>query len=520
MRKNMARLVSLMLAVIMTFALTVTAFADDTKTYTLTLENTGKTTHSFEVYQIFKGDLSEKDNKTTLSNIAWGDNINPSTEGKTPLGDAAEYAKTITDSNVAAVAETLSGYLTAPIKTVEVEAGKKGTVTGLAAGYYFVKDKAESQTGDNSAYTSYILEVVKDTEAKTKLDAPTVEKKVKDVNESTGDKTDWQDSADYKVGQEIPYQITGTLPSNYDKYETYYYQFSDTMSKGLTYITAEGENINATIMAGSMAGSEDITSHFAEKVKKNEDGTTTVTWTCDNLKAITSLTKDSKIVVTYSAKLNDQAVMGSEGNPNTVDLTYSNNPNKGGDGDHGKTPEDKNIVFTYNVTVNKYSESVADENKLTGAGFTLYKKIKTIDADGNAIDDWVQVGDEQKGEALTTFTWNRVDDGDYKLVETTVPEGYNKMKDVEFTITAEHKNDKDEDQALKLTDLSGNTTTGEASFTAEKTNGTLTSDIINHKGSTLPSTGGMGTTLIYALGIILMLGAGIVLVTRAKVNRQ
>ncbi len=506
MTKKFKKLLSLVLAAVMVLAMSVTAFAADVDapdvsvpsatTYTLTLNNTGKTAHTFEVYQIFTGDLNE----STLSNIKWGSNV--SEAGQTALGDAAAYAKTITSANVATVAETLSGYLTGTAQTVTVAAGNSGTVSGLAAGYYFVKDTDKSQTKDNSAYTSYILEVVKDTEATTKLDIPTVVKKVKDTNESKEETTDWQDSADYKVGSTIPYQITGTLPSNFDKYTTYYYKFTDTMSKGLTYKAG-----NAKIKADGV----DVTSAFKEVVSAaDENGNVTVTWTCTDLKSISNVTlsSTSKIVVNYDCTLNDNAVMGSTGNPNTVDLTYSNNPNKGGDGDYGTTPEDKNIVFTYNVTVNKYSESVSDGNKLTGAGFTLYKKIN-----GN----WVAVGDEVKGEALSTFTWNRVDDGDYKLVETTVPAGYNKMTDIEFTISATHDTTADDP---KLTDLTGDVTKGTATFTKAKDLSGLSTDVINNKGSELPSTGGMGTTIFYIIGVVLILGAGVVLVTRRRMNRQ
>ncbi len=499
-------LMTLVLAFTMIFAMTTTAFATEgtdetTNTYTLTLSNTGKTEHTFEVYQIFTGELATDG---TLTEIKWGSNV--SAAGQTALGNAAEYAKTITDANVASVAETLSGYLTGDAKTATVDAGKTGTVKDLAAGYYFVKDKDDSQTGENSAYTSFILKVVQDTTAATKLDAPTVVKKVQDVNESTGEKTGWQDSADYKVGATIPYQITGTLPSNYDKYTTYYYQFSDRMSQGLSY--AKG---NAKITADG----KDVTASFTESISEpDNDGYVTVTWTCTDLKKIegVTLTSASSIIVNYDCTLNDNAVMGSAGNPNYVKLIYANNPNKGGDGDHGETPEDKNIVFTYNVTVNKYANEVKEGNELTGAGFTLYKEVKSENG-----TSWVPVGDEVKGEALTTFTWNRVDDGNYKLSETSKPSGYNKMDDIFFTISAKHDTESDDP---KLTELTGDVTSGSATFEGKTADGTLTTNVINEKGSNLPSTGGMGTTLFYVIGAILVLGAGVILVTRRRMESK
>ncbi len=517
-RSLLSIMMTLVLALTMVFAMTVTAFADETdNTYTLTLNNTGKTAHTFEVYQIFTGDLSEKDGVTALSNIKWGTGITD--EGQTALQNkyvtdegkeknAVNVAEKVNDTNATVFAQDVAKYLSSPIKTTTSVAAKGSVdVTGLAPGYYFVKDTANSQTGKDSAYTSYILEVVKDTTASTKLDVPTVVKKVQDINESEStERTGWQDSADYKIGQEIPYQITGTLPSNYDDYKTYFYQFTDTMSKGLDYTK------KVTIKVGE----EDITDKFTEVITTNDDGSKTVTWTCNDLKAIegVTLTKDSQIIVSYECKLNDKAVMGEAGNPNTVKLTYSNNPNHTSEGtpDKGETPEDTNIVFTYNVTVNKYSESVADANKLTGAGFTLYKEI--VKKDGSK--SWVAVGNEVKGKALTTFSWDRVDDGNYKLEETTVPTGYNKMADVIFNVTASHDTEAD---SPKLTALSGNVTSGTATFTASNNKSSLSSDVINKKGSTLPSTGGMGTTLFYLIGVILVLGSGVVLVTRRRMSR-
>ncbi len=521
MTKKAKRLLSMMMTLVvaftMVFAMTITAFADGeetesgsdssstTTTYTLTINNTSKTAHDFKVFQIFTGDLS--DDGVTLTNIEWGQDVTAT--GKEELGSAADYAKTINEDNAESVAQTLSKYLVSDresIGTVTVEAGDTGAVSNLSAGYYFVKDADGFLTVENSAYTSYILEVVKNTEVEPKLDVPTVVKKVKDINDSTDTTaSEWQDSADYDVNDTIPYQITGTLPSNFDKYETYYYQFSDTMSKGLTYTA------NTAVITDS--NGNNITSYFTEAIATNSDRSVTVTWTSSNLKTKgLNLTKDSKIYVNYNCTLNENAVMGSAGNPNTVFLTYSNNPNSGKEGDRGHTPVDKNIVFTYNITVNKYADEVKEGNELTGAGFTLYKEVKKSDG----TTSWVAVGDEVKGEALTTFVWNRVDDGNYKLVETTVPPTYNKMKDVVFTVSATHKTEADDPT---LTDLTGDVTSGTATFTKATDFSGLSTDVINVKGSNLPSTGGIGTKIIYILGIILAIGAGVVLVTRKRVNR-
>ena len=303
------------------------------------------------------------------------------------------------------------------------------------------------------------------------------------------------------------------MPSNIDSYSTYKYVFTDTMSKGLTYTASTDEKKSFTVTLYTSNEDEtgiDITNHFTEAIADYEgldleyDGGKVITWTCDNLKGIgVTLAKDTKVVVTYSAKLNKDAVIGSAGNPNTVNLTYSNNPNQGGDGDTGKTPDDKNIVFTYKTVVNKVDQ---DKKSLAGAAFKLEKKQS---------DGTYKTVNELKAGEETKFEFTGLDDGDYKLTETTTPAGYNTIAPIKFTISAEHSTTADEPS---LTTLSGDATSGEATFTPDTTNGSLTTDVVNQKGSTLPSTGGRGTTMIYIIGAALVVTAGVVLVMRKKMN--
>lgn len=486
------KLFSYIVAIAMIF--TLTAFAGgavnaaNANTYHLSLQNNGKTAHTFEVYQIFTGDLSEG----ILSNVQWGNGV--SEEGKTALGDAAAKAEALaksTDSLAAKTfAEDLQKYLQNGTEK-EVAANQTASIEGLAAGYYLVKDKARSQNQTNGAYTSYILKVVKDTTATTKLDVPTVEKKVQDKNDSTGVTSGWQDSADYDIGDDVPYQITGSMPANIGDYTSYKYVFTDTMSKGLTFKTGS---------AKIMIGTTDVTGKFTENVTTNDDGST-VTWTCDDLKtAGVELTSTTKVVVTYKATLNEKAVIGSAGNPNTVNLTYSNNPNKGGDGETGKTPDDKNIVFTYKTVVNKVDQD--GTTPLKGAGFTLQKKVN---------GEYIDVKTFTASDA-TTFEFTGLDDGNYKLIESTTPAGYNTIAPIEFTISAEHDETEDEPTLISL---SGNATSGEATFTENITEGSLTTDVVNKKGSTLPETGGMGTTLLYAVGgVLVALAAAYIIISK------
>lgn len=492
MKRITKHLMTLLLSVAMAMAMGLIVFAEGT-TYSLTLTGTA-TGHTYEAYQIFTGDLSTKEDGTrVLSNVQWGSGVTYSgTES------AADVAKALADGKTTIAQLKDEKKLTLTTATETVESQKDNTaIVGLAAGYYLVKDKDGTQANKSDAYTTFIVQVVGNTEAAIKSGVPTVTKKVKDTNESTGETTDWQDSADYKIGADVPYQITGTMPSNIGDYTSYKYVFTDTISKGLKY-TANTAKITI--------GTTDVTKSFTEKITNGEYEAKVVTWTCDNLKDIQGvrLNANTTVVVNYTAKLNENAVLGSAGNPNTVNLTYSNNPNKGGEGETGKTPDDKNIVFTYKVVVNKVDQ---DKKSLKGAGFTLQKKVNGAYTDVKSFT----AGED------TTFTFSGLDDGVYKLTETTTPAGYNTITPVEFAISATHDEAADEPTLISL---SGNATTGEATFTADTNAGSLTTDIVNKKGSTLPSTGGRGTTMIYIIGAALVVMAGVVLAMRKKMSSK
>lgn len=471
------------LALLLSTLVSTKVFAD---TYTLTLNGT-TIGHTYEVYQIFKGDLSD----STLSNIQWGTGV--SQAGQTALGSAREKAETLNgaadDSEQAKkFAQDISQYLQNPSKRVTSTAGTT-TIGNLEAGYYLVKDQEATQENKDSSYTRFILKVVKNTQADIKAGKPTVIKKVQDKNETTGETTDWQDSADYAINDKVPFQLTGTLPSDFDSYKEYYYEFIDTLSAGLTY------NKDAKVYLVNGSDRKDITSSFTI----DSNGTS---YKIANLKTISGVKSSSKIVVEYTATLNTNAVIGSVGNPNEVALKYSNNPNYTGDGEKspkGTTPKDRVIVFTYKVVVNKQDQNKAP---LTGAEFTLYKKLK--DGTQKAIT-------AIKDSNGTLFTFKGLDDGDCVLKETKTPAGYNTIADIEFTVTADH--DVESDNPV-LKSLSGNKKTGEITFTANKDDGSLTTNVVNKKGSILPSTGGMGTIFIYVVGIALILGATILLVVK------
>ncbi|MDG4982280.1 isopeptide-forming domain-containing fimbrial protein [Lactococcus lactis] len=450
--------------------------------YTITIDGTTDG-HTYEAYQIFKGDLYND----TLSNVTWGNGVN--TTGQALFGDAAAKAETlVTASDAEKFSKEVSKYLQNPLTF----SGTSLNVT--EPGYYLIKDKDSSLSGDKS-YTSYIMQVVKDVNVTTKSDTPKVEKKVKDINDSTtGVLTDWKDSADFDISDKVPFQLTASLPSDFEKYSEYYLEFKDSMSSGLTF------NQDAKVYVVNGTEKIDVTNQFTIA----SDGTS---YKINNLKSISGVTSQSKIVVEYSATLNSNAVLGSLGNPNSVTLSYSNNPNYTGAGEtstKGETPQDKVIVFTYKVLVNKVDIS---NNPLSGAEFTLSKKM----SDGT-LKEYSVV----KNTEGTQFSFSGLDDGEYVLTETKTPKGYNSIAPITFTVVADHT----DGATPELTTLSGDSIDGTVSFTPSSDLSTLSSNIVNKSGSLLPTTGGIGTKILYTIGGTLIAITSILLITKRRVEKK
>lgn len=488
-----------LVAVVSTAAMAIAGFAGAASataadTYDITVPQTDS--HTYSVYQVFTGDLSEG----TLSNIKAGQNFNKNnTANKSAADAAAEIAQGTYADNTARLAA-----ITPYVDLAGTAYGEVSAKTALSApaGYYLLKDK-DAVTG-NDAATLFIVQVNGPVTVNRKADKPTFKKKVKDVNDSTGDKTNWQDSADYDVNDEVPFQLTATLPTNEDfaAYKTYKLVFHDQQSAGLTFnkksvVVKYGDK---TLGAGSYTVTEnpedkdtfDITIADAKAVKDAEDNAITVA-------------AGGKFTVEYTSTLNENAVIGSTGNTNEASLEFSNNPNVGGEGETGKTPTDKVIVFTYQLDINKtFNGGTPAENDLPK--FKLYKFDSTTN-DYTIDRGEVTITKTEGGKYTASF--KRVDDGRYKLVETKTPAGFNTAADTLFEITADHDVESDNPQ---LTVLKINTTDGSI------TTGTVTADVVNQKGSNLPSTGGMGTTILYAAGaaIVLVAAFGIAFAVRRR----
>ena len=540
--KKMKRLVALALSVVMVLAMSVMAFADEATepTYTITI-NPAVKGHTYEAYQIFSGAFSDG----KLTDIKWGNGVKQFTYNeKTAAEDIASVLK---DNNVKDFAKVAGANLTK--NTSGIYNGTEGKITGLSAGYYLVKDKDDSVTGQDT-YTDYILKVAGNVEVSPKTSVPTVEKKVKENVKSTNDdgkETDtripnyevpvkYNDVADYNIGDDVPFQLIGTMPSNIDSYEHYYYEFDDTLSKGLTY------NKNAVVKINSTDNDTVKVTEVPASITSNGTSLKVVLRDVKGLDGV-KVTKDSIITVDYTAKLNSAASIGLPGNKNEVKLVFSNNPHNSGNGetkpkDTGETPKDTVIVFTYELDTEKVDGT--DNKKLKNAEFILSRKKTEADSektetdseeyavvDGGKLVSWTK--DKNKATKLVTNEDGLIkvaglDDGTYYLEETKAPEGYNKLiGKVEVVITASTANgqtwisENPEDTLVKLEVKTKNP--GAKDYVdgiVDNNKGIGKIKIANNIGSTLPSTGGIGTTIFYVVGAILMVGAAVLLITKRR----
>lgn len=483
------------------FAGAASATAEETTATKYQITVPESDTHTYNAYQIFKGDLN--DAGTVLSNITPGSDFKTDNAAGTDGANltAAQAAEKIAkDTYADDTARLVAIQAFAKLDTVYGTVSKDASLSA-EPGYYLFKDK-DSTVDKNDAATLFIVKVVGNQEIERKADQPSVEKKVQDTNDSNGNTSGWQDSADYDVNDKVPFQLTATLPTDgndFAAYETYKLVFHDNQSAGLTF------NNDITVKYGDKTVSPD--DYVVETSGLNEGETFRVT--IKDAKAVKddkgqpiTVAAGGKFTVAYSSTLNSNSVIGSTGNPNKVSLEYSNNPNVGGEGETGKTPEDTVIVFTYQLDVNKTFNGTVNDNDLPE--FTLYKK-------NGASDDYTKevakakVDKNSDGKYVASFP--RVDDGLYKLVETKVPDGFNKADDTYLEIKADHDVTADNPALKDLT-----ITVKSVATKGDLTTGTVTASVVNNAGSNLPSTGGMGTVLLYVAGIAVFVLAGATLV--------
>ena len=516
--KRTKKTFAVILALILCLSLSVSALAAE-RTYSITIKNES-TGHTYEAYQIFAGSLGADGE---LANITWGSGVNGAALlAALKTADNAKYGQCSTAADVAAAIGTTAADAAAfaavaggHLSTVKVTgtAGQGSyTIAGLAAGYYLVKDADNSQTGSDT-YTDYIVQVVEDVTVNHKGGTVITTQKVQDTNDSVAASTSgWQDSADYDIGDSVPFQISVSLPDNYGSFETYALTIHDVQSAGLTFLPD-----TVSVSAGGTQLARDT--HY-EVVTEGLGDACTFHIVIDDLKtAAPDAVSTDSVVVTYNATLNEDAVIGSAGNPNESYATFSNNPHGTGT---GETPKDKVTVFTYKVVVEKTDENAAP---LAGAEFQL-QKYNAGTAAWDVLDAAVISADEGVN---SVFTFSGLDDGLYRLKETVTPAGYNTIEDIKFTITADHDTESVEpklttlsvtgakyidEEGQELVDL------GAVTFTPDLTAGSLTTVVENVGGTQLPETGGIGTTIFHVLGGLLVAGAVIILVMRFRRTRE
>lgn len=473
MSKNIARLaVTAGLTAALSFggvmAPVTMAFADGAAGSTVTFNDpTYQETTTYKGIQIFTANVSD----SAVTNIQWAgssqdekdairDVVVSAIDGAVKAEDpnnsynsknaqeAAEWlnehAKTNEATKVAS--DNVLNVIAKKLNTAAFSSAWKATnqdnksLSGLAAGYWLFLTNSVAEGSNNSSkdvFTSPVYAVVDGVKNKVvtpKKSVPTVDKKIVSAK---GDKE--LDASDSHVGQDVTFNLYGTIADNYDTYDTYYYQFSDQLSKGLTL---EG-GFKATLYANrSLAQAHtqgiDVTNSFTQgkEVADTTTGMKTTTWTCSNLKSVAGVTSESCIVVSYKAKINSEAAIGGNaGNTNTATLTYSNNPMIN---DTGTTVPDEVKTYTYGLKLNKVDLGTEEALKDSNIKFTIrVKSAADSKLEGQYVkSDGTLVGAEYKLSVTNgAITIKGLGAGTYTVVETDAPANYDKVQPFDFTIT-------------------------------------------------------------------------------------
>ena len=533
MKKVIKKLLAALLAVAMVCAMAIPAFAYNTE------ENLNGT-HGYSAFQIFKGVIS-KDNET-LSNVGWGSSITKPDEFLAQLTAdptiGGEFKTNFTAQDVLAVISkwhNSDDYSIAFARVVchylypDANANPKPVITDHTgginipeSGYYLIVDTTYFNLRDfYHAYNSFFLLNVPQAPyvvlVNHKVVKPYVEKEVYDDQDGTNE-AGFGSSADHAINEEFQFKLIATLPASrdngraYDYYDEYAVLFNDTLSKGITYdrldsvvIKSKGNTYNITDSSKYTIDTTDLESQNSFVVNIDVKA-------CAK-DAGFDLNNGATITVTYTAHLNDKAAVnttsGSTDNKNKVQLQYSNNPRNSAY--WGFTPESEVRVYTYQLNNTKYRDDDTTGNELAGAGFRLYSdkdcteeqeiKLKKNTTDGTYSPYFgTDAGDEMFSDEHGQFNVKGLDAGTYYLRETKTPDGYSACADKKIVISATH------------TEYNVNLS-GESN---------LNNKIINKKagGITLPSTGGIGTTLFYVVGGGLMVAAIVLLVTKKRMENK
>ena len=546
--KKAGKLLPFLLVLTIVFSLSVTALAAET--YSITVDGSGTVAnHTFEAYQIFSGDLhtpatGEGGNTSKiLSNIVWGTGVNTAAAGfdaAFPDSAAVTAERLITVADAQAFAKKIAPFLSGVHTDCSTkDASGNYVISNLPAGYYLVKDKDNSLTGENDFYTAYLMKVVANVTATPKGEKPTLEKQIQ--NNNTGE---WSTTGNvaFQLGDTVKFRIITSVPDVSRYPDGYTYIVHDTMTAGFTSkVTADKTSVSIVI---DNDPTDTLAGDYYTIVLNPHDGTGETSHfdiSIDISKAIADgkLQPGDKLYINYEAVLNEKAdiyQIGRYPNTNTAQLEYSNNPNGAGT---GKTPESKVNAWTFPAIISKV-DGKDNAKTLEGAKFVLSRnpnlKVSDMQCDENGVPavttglialfapagqsstapyDIATADQITAGEHITyvielgSKTLAGFGEHAYYLYETKAPNGYNLLSEpVKFTFHSSATNDF----------LAGDPAWITLNDSAIKLTG-MQFEIANNSGATLPETGGIGTTLFYVIGALLVVGAGVLLVTKKRMGK-
>ena len=519
----MKKLFAILLTLAMLLSLSISVLADESEIpgegdYILTF--TGIEGHTYHLYQLLTGKVSEEAGKPVLSNVLYGHNSN---------NPGAEAPESLLEDW--STAEDLAGTLANvqipgdPFWIINPNRTDTSFQLKVVGGYYMIEDVTNpSVMPDGQTASPIILQVLETTHIASKHATISSEKLVADRNDSTDPANadpSWGKSADYDIGDDVLFQLSVDLPTTMPSYgDDYTLTFHDAQPAGLS---DDIKNIKAYILKKNgtkitIDESEDgapgyvlsttCTPRSEEEVCEFENCSFNISVIDINaLYGENAYAEGDKLFVEYTSELLSNAVAGRDGNINSMYVCHPD----------GHTPIDSVTVLTYQLDITKIDGATGDD--LLGAKFTLYKWIATTNDQGS----WVIVGTEQDGTDTANFTWKGLDDGKYKLVESDTPRNYNTLKDKIFVITARHKTDWIPGGGNRaFLDVLATNESGSVVEFADSDgtieDGILSGQVANHKGAALPETGAQGTFLLIAGGTLLVLVAAVFMITRKKMS--